>query len=210
MSEERYRNGKIYTVRYINDNNLIYVGSNCLPLYKRWYRHKYNCFNENSKAYNIILYKKIRETNNINDWYIELYEDYPTTTKNLLEKREGEIIRNIGTLNKYIAGRTKKEYYEDNKEKENEYRKEYYQNNKDKINQYREDNQEKIKEQKKEYYEDNQEKILERQKEYDKERCKIKIVCACGCELAKPKLKRHQQTNKHLNLMKLKNNKKII
>ena len=34
MSGERYKNGKIYTIRYRNDDSLIYVGSSCLPLYK--------------------------------------------------------------------------------------------------------------------------------------------------------------------------------
>jgi hypothetical protein len=54
----------------------------------------------------MLLYQKMRETN-INDWYIELYEDFPTERKEQLNKREGVIIREIGTLNKNIAGRTK-------------------------------------------------------------------------------------------------------
>ena len=127
MSEDnnRYKNGKIYTFRNINDNNLIYVGSTIQPLYKRFHGHKNNCFNEKSKEYNKILYKQIRETNNINDWYIELYENYPTESKELLLKREGEIIREIGTLNKVVNGRTSKEYYNDNKNKISERHKEY-------------------------------------------------------------------------------------
>ena len=44
-----------------------------------------------------------------NDWYIELFEDFQTERKGQLNKREGEIIREIGTLNKNIAGRTNKE-----------------------------------------------------------------------------------------------------
>ena len=44
-----------------------------------------------------------------NDWYIELYENYPCENKEQLNKREGEIIREIGTVNKQIAGRTYKE-----------------------------------------------------------------------------------------------------
>ncbi len=42
---------------------------------------KVNVLMKKSKDYNMMLYKKIKETNNINDWYIELYEDYPTTKK---------------------------------------------------------------------------------------------------------------------------------
>ena len=170
MSEERYKNGKIYTIRYKNDDNLIYVGSTCLQLHKRFYNHKNRCFNERDKEYNKILYKKIRETNNINDWYIELFENFPTENKELLLKREGEIIREIGTLNKRIEGRTTEE--------KKEYQKEYQQVNKEKIKEYH--------------------------KEKDKERSKIKIICSCGCEVGKKQLKRHQRSNKHINLIKSK------
>ena len=52
-----------------------------------------------------------------------MYENYPCENKEQLNKREGEIIREIGTVNKQIAGRTYKEYYEDN----------YYEKNKEKI-----------------------------------------------------------------------------
>ena len=52
----------------------------------------------------------------INDWYIELYENFPCDNKEQLNNREGKVIREIATLNKNIAGRTMKEYYETNKE----------------------------------------------------------------------------------------------
>jgi hypothetical protein len=80
---------------------------------------------------NIIIYyiKKMRETN----WYLELYEDYPTERKEQLNKREGEIIREIGTLNQRIETRTDKEYREDNKDKIKEKDEEYSETNKDKI-----------------------------------------------------------------------------
>jgi len=37
---DKYKNGKIYTIRYKNDDSLIYVGSTIQPLFKRWYKHK--------------------------------------------------------------------------------------------------------------------------------------------------------------------------
>ena len=61
----------------------------------------------------------------INDWKIELHELYPCLTKQDLHRREGEVIREIGTLNKCIAGRNKKEWFIDNKDK----MKEYFKNN---------------------------------------------------------------------------------
>ena len=196
MTDNKYKNGKIYTIRYKNDDSLIYVGSTVQPLFKRWHSHKSRVNNE--KFNNILLYKKIRETN-IEDWYIELYEDFSCERREQLDKREGEVIRQIGTLNKCIAGRTKKEwdkdnidkikeyqkeyreankeyqkeYYEVNKDKKKEYyeankdkKKEYYEANKDKKKEYYEANKDKIKERDKKYYEDNKERIFEQQKEY--------------------------------------------
>ena len=78
-----------------------------------WACHLLN--NEKSIKYNYPVYKKIRETN-IEDWYIELYEEFSCENKEQLNKREGQIIREIGTLNKRIEGRTPKEYRDSNKE----------------------------------------------------------------------------------------------
>ena len=66
------------------------------------------------KGYTMLLYQKMWETD-FNNWYIELYEIFPCDNKEQLNKREGEIIREIATLSKNIAGRTIKEYYEQNK-----------------------------------------------------------------------------------------------
>ena len=105
---DKYKNGKIYTIRCKNDDSLIYVGSTVQPLFKRWFEHKSRVNNEKSKEYNHSLYQKMRETN-IEDFYIELYEEFSCENKEQLNKREGQIIREIGTLNKNISGRTPKE-----------------------------------------------------------------------------------------------------
>jgi hypothetical protein len=56
----------------------------------------------------------MRETN-VEYWYTELHENFSWNSKEL-NKREGElIIRKMGNLNKSIAGRTNKEYYETKK-----------------------------------------------------------------------------------------------
>ena len=73
------------------------------------------------------------------NWYIELFENFPCNSKEELNKREGEIIREIGTVNKQIAGRTYKEYYEDNKDEMLKKMKEYRQNNKGKKKEYDEE-----------------------------------------------------------------------
>jgi hypothetical protein len=58
-----------------------------------------------------------------------LIEEYPCSSKDAKNAREGHYIRELNCVNKVIPGRTGKQYNEDNKEK----RKEYYQQNYNKI-----------------------------------------------------------------------------
>ncbi len=128
-----YSQGKIYTIRCRTDNSLIYVGSTTQSLSMRMAGHRKVIYNENNTGYTKKLYKTIREMDNLNDWYIELYENFPSKNKEELLKKEGEIIRQIGTLNTEIAGRTKKEYRAENKERIRERDRLYEEENKEKI-----------------------------------------------------------------------------
>ena len=162
--DERYKRGMIYTIRNIKDETMIYVGSTINNLSKRFNSHKAGCKCGKSA---INLYSHI-ENNDWDDWYIELYEAHPCNNKKELNRREGEVIREIGTINKCIAGRTKKEWVEDNAGK----RKENYKNN-----------AEKIKEKTKNYYYNNIDKIKE------------KVCCnICGAFSTKHNLLRHQKS----------------
>ena len=154
-----YQNGKIYTIRCRNDDTLIYVGSTCETLSRRLTTHRAAYKVNNSRFFYTFI-------DNWIDWYIELYEDCPCNTKEELRKREGEVIRSIGTLNYEIAGRTQKEYETDNKLIRQSQKKEYYINNIDKIREYRENNIDRIKAKDRKYAENNREKIRAYQKEY--------------------------------------------
>jgi hypothetical protein len=178
-----YSKGKIYTIRCRTDETLIYVGSTIQPLSVRRGGHKYNSRIEKNKKN--LLYRAVND--NWDDWFIELYEVYPCENIEQLNKREGEVIRLIGTLNSKIAGRTNKIYYENNKDDISIKHKEYYENNKDDIL---------IKH--KEYYEDNKDDIAIKHKKY-REDNKDKITCECGCIITKLCLSRHKKTQKHLN-----------
>ena len=150
----KYNNGKIYTIRCTDDNNLIYVGSTIQPLYKRWNDHKKRYNKEKNKEYNKLLYVKMREIG-IDNFYIELYEDYPCEKKEELNRKEGEFIRQLGTLNTVIAGRTPKEYYDDNKELISE-----------KGRQFRDEHKDEIKKRHQIYKKKNKEMINEKRKDY--------------------------------------------
>ena len=43
---DKYKNGKIYTIRCKNDDTLIDIGSTIQPLFERWYGHKIRVNNE--------------------------------------------------------------------------------------------------------------------------------------------------------------------
>ena len=86
----------------------------------------------NGKYNHRLLYNKMNELGT-DDFYIELYEHYNCNSKEELNRREGELIREIGNLNHAIAGRTKNEYVKEEKEKIKEHDKQYYDANKELI-----------------------------------------------------------------------------
>ena len=186
-----YKDGKIYTIRFYDNDKLIYIGSTTQKIANRYSYHKNDM--------KCSLYQHIQ--NNYNGdfkcCYIELLENYECNNKQELNKREGESIRifkanqNYIVINKNVAGRTKQEYSLENVEKKKEYDKIYYENNVDKIKEYKkeyraqaeyqekmkeyqkeyrklykEKNDDKIKDYAKSYYEINKEKILAKQKQY--------------------------------------------
>ena len=164
-----YKNGKIYSIRSYQSND-VYYGSTCQPLTKRLSKHKAN-YNQWIKdknnsyvtSFGILKY---------NDNYIELVEIYPCESKMELEKREGEIIRqNNNAINKVIPGRKYEEYFEANKDKINLQRKEYRQNNLEKLKfrdqEYRKNNTEKIKLKQRKYIENNIEKVKLNHQKYN-------------------------------------------
>ena len=172
--DERYQRGKVYTIRCRYDNSLIYVGSTIDKLSKRMAGHR--------KDKKCSLYKLVN--GDWNNWYIELYEEYPCDNKEQLEKREGEVQREIATVNNRIAGRTKKEYKQDNRDEILEKAKLYYENNRDERLEYQ-----------KKYDENNRDERLEK----NKQKCKCDV---CGCEIRKNGLKKHQRTPKCMNANK--------
>jgi len=150
-----YSKGKIYAIRSHQTVD-VYIGSTCQLLCERLSGHrKYHKQVMNGKKENITSIKIIQYP----DHYIELIEHFPCNTKEELMRREGEIIRQtVACINKNIAGRTQKEYIDENQDKIRNMQAEYYLENTDKI-----------KEQTKKYYEENKEKILETKATYYEE-----------------------------------------
>ena len=182
----------------------IYTG-HTTEMTKRKNKHKSDSTNPNSDKYNQNKYKYIRENGGWDEWLMIEIEKYPCKDKPEAVARERVIQAEMkATLNDNVPGRTKKEYYQDNREIKLEYQKEYRQDNRDKIlekaKQYHQDNREKILEYNKQYRQDNREKISERRKQLyqdNREKMLEKITCECGCISTKGHLSRHRNTDKH-------------
>ena len=152
-----------------------------MTLSKRMAEHRYASYTNNIKK----LYSCVN--GNWDDWYIELYEVYPCENKEQLNKREGEIIREIGTLNGQIAGRTRKEWRNENPDKMKLANQKCHQKHREErlevSRQYNIDNNEKRKEYKKKYREEHKEKIT----------CEV-----CGSIFIFINLNRHNKSKRHI------------
>ena len=226
----KYQDGKIYKILN-SENDDVYIGSTCQKLSKRMTNHRTRA----QSNVNNLLYQKMREIG-INKFYIELIENYPCENLEQLNKREGEYIRDIGTLNEKVAGRTKqeyvdghrdiknqkaKEYYQDNREEILQRQRHHYKENQERINQrykkYNEEHKEDIKayrdarkgektEYNKTYYENNKEQVDKKSKEWV-DKNKIKILCEiCNREYPKYDKAHHIQRKYHLDAVNNLNN----
>jgi hypothetical protein len=166
--------------------NFRYIGSTG-NFSSRKATHKANC----KKQLKLKLYETINENGGWDNFTMRPIEEF--VCENKLEARIRERYwcemynPNLNMRKAYVSGEEResyydenkeriqqynKEYYEDNKDKYKQYQKEYYKENKDRVKQYNEDNKERIKQYYKEYYKENREKRLKYQKEYIKAKLK--------------------------------------
>jgi hypothetical protein len=117
-----YQNCKIYKIISPSNSELIYYGHTCRTLEQRMIAHKSK---SNKTASKMIIEK--------GDAIIELIENYPCNSRQEATRREGWHQRNNECVNKFVAGRTDKEYREDNKDHINEMQREHYNKNIDVI-----------------------------------------------------------------------------
>ena len=145
MEAGKYNNSCIYKIW---KDTFIYIGSTC-NFNQRMRQHKTSCNNIKSKSYNYKIYQTIRLHGGWNLFEKVVIKNIYCENRKELREIEGEFIKNIGTMNCQISGRTTKKYYEDNRDKIKHKSKQYYENNRDKIKQWREDNRDKVAEKKK-------------------------------------------------------------
>ena len=132
MTEEnKYHHSKIYKLVDIS-NNKMYIGSTTKPLKFRLQQHI-----KDSRSTKVVSSDIIIKEFGPDNVRIELIEEVKCENRKELCKLEGEYIRKLDCVNKNVAGRTLKEYKEEEKEnlllKNRDYIKKYYHENKDKF-----------------------------------------------------------------------------
>lgn len=209
MTTNKYANGKIYAIRS-HKTDQIYVGSTVTKLSDRLYKHRSRHKNKNTSDPNGLSSHEIFK---YGDAYIELLEACPCENVEELRKREGEWIRKSNCVNRYIAGRTKKEADIDNQQDRKEKGKEYYKKNaeviKARVKKWAKENPEKVKARTKAYNAAHKVEKAIKDKAYreaNKERLqaknRIKVKCPCGMTVVKCAIKRHERTERHQNFLK--------
>ena len=194
-----YSNGKIYII-FSTSKKLLYIGSTIQTLSQRLAKH-----NNDFKYYKLgnRYWVSSYDVLECEDYKIELLENYPCFNRAQLERREGEHIKSYNKdgytiVNEVVAGRTKQEYYTDNKDVILKKQADYYADNKEDIlkqqaeykathkeakakydAEYRATHKETKAKCDAEYYKKNKEKIAEYYKKYQKEyRARNKQVSA--------------------------------
>jgi hypothetical protein len=191
-----YSKGQIYTIRFYENDKLIYIGSTIQPLAVRFSGHKKNI------TCSLFQYIKEHYEGDFKCCYIELLEYFKCDNKQELNKKEGEIIReykaknDYNIINKRIEGRTKKQYNQENTDKIKQYRQDNIDKIKEREKQYRQDNKDKLKEINKQYRQENADKIKERKKQYRQDNAdKIKQYRQDNTDKIKEREKQYRQEN---------------
>jgi hypothetical protein len=128
----RYSDGKIYRIYSPSLPEAgVYIGSSINTLKKRLSGHKsdYKRYLRGEFRY-VSSFKIMQYT----DAKIKVVELYPCQNKLELHQREGYWIKNKHAINKQQAGRTSRQYREDNVEQITQQKQLYYEKNKKEIN----------------------------------------------------------------------------
>ena len=183
-----YSKGKLYIIRSYKTDD-IYIGSTCSPLSVRMCKHRsdYKSWTKTNKKY-MTSFEILKN----NDAYIELHSECPSNNRDLLNKKEGELIRSTECVNKIMIGRTQKEYRQDN-----------LQVCLDRCRNYKNNNKKKCKESFKQYYNDNKSSMVTRASEYRSNNSQLIKCDYCLSSYKKYKMTSHIKTGKHIKNYKL-------
>ena len=180
--ENRYHNSNIYAVKN-KINEEIYIGSTTIALSKRMAKHRCDA----KQRPELSPFYSYMNLMGVENFYIELVEKVKCEDIEELRKREGELIKEIGTLNQRIAGRSKEEH-----------NKEYKQNNKDIINEKRRERRRENPEKTKADTQRHSKAHREKHKEELQIKASVKFDCPCGGKYTQGHKHEHMNSKRHL------------
>lgn len=201
-----YSLGKIYRI-WSPSTDKVYIGSTVEPLLCRRltnHRRQYKSF-KGGKFHYVTSFAVLE----FEDAKIELVESFPCASKDELQKREGEVIRATdNAVNRYIAGRTKVEYANDNIDKIKDYMVTYRAAHEDELKtkraEYRKANIEHIVARETRYKTEHRGTICARMKLYNAEhreevhaKRKVRTDCSCGGYFNSYGKARHFKSGRH-------------
>ena len=182
MSENKLKHGKIYKIVDVGYNKC-YIGSTCESLSQRMARHRKDFRRWKNDKRNSYSLFDIFDEYGVENCKIELIEKCDVQDKEELRKQEGFHIKGNDCVNKMITGRTRRQRYEDNKEKELLQCKLYRETHQDEIKQYHQ-------------------KRYQEKKDILAEKAKAKMTCCCGATIRKTGRIRHEKSQKHQDYLK--------
>ena len=130
MTEQNNYNKTIFYKIVCKDENIHdkYVGHTS-NFRNRSSEHKTRCYNQNSKHYNLPLYRFMRQNGGFDNLKIAIIEDCSFSNKKDAVAHEGYLVNILeASLNERTPGRTPKEWYEQNEDRQ----KQFNEQNKDK------------------------------------------------------------------------------
>ena len=140
-----YSKTKIYKIESALGDK-VYIGSTINKyLSQRFQLHKSEYKRWKKRTAHKITSYELFDLYGVENCNIVLIEEYPCLSKDAKNAREGHCIKTMPCVNKYVAGRTLKENYQDKKEQKIEYQKQYNKDNIIKYTEYQKAYREKMK-----------------------------------------------------------------
>jgi hypothetical protein len=203
-----FAKGKIYGI-YNKNGVLRYIGSTPQELSARWRDHKGDTKKLNKTA---DIFKEMRELG-IENFYIELIENWPCNNRDELRQREGYWQRqnwdNIANMKIECRTRQERESEPEFIIKKNEYSKKHRKENPEMYKAYdkKRSGTEPRLEWKRNDYAKNPEKKIQQSQEYRDKVGSIKIKCNCGLIVRTDGLSKHKKKQIHFDVFNIFNNK---
>ena len=164
-----YQTSQIYKIESTQGPK-VYIGSTTKQyLSQRMDKHRSSYKQWKEGKVNKVMAYDLFDEYGVENCSIILIESFSCNSKDELRAREGHHIKSNECVNKHIAGRSQKQWVEDNKDHKDAYLKKYYEDNKEELTAYKKDYREKnkamISERQKKWREENKEAVNASQRE---------------------------------------------